>query len=201
MEPHVLSEDRASRKHGAEGRYVLAHAETVARSLLQPHDARHRSTFVSVAMRLSAPWRPIHPDPALSQTKHRVVVVQQPRAFDVLQPKARMGALSRAALSHEEKALAVIHHDGSMDGHGSVRKYRLGEHDAQHRTQGRLRKAVVPTDEGPHIGDSLIELHHMGQTVVVVKLYAVAGRRAIQEGMTHIVAVLIQKHISLPCGK
>ena len=121
----------------------------VLRSLFQADEGPHGGAEVAVAGRLSAPGAAVgHHASVRLDAHHGIVVIEQLRAGDILQPEPAVGAFARAARAQEQVGLPLTEGDGGVEQQGGKRQGTPGIEQHQGVVQGALGLAQtdVPAD-------------------------------------------------------
>ena len=134
--------------------------DAVLRRLPQPDDGPHGRVLRLVAGRLAAPGRTVNAHFAVHDTQHRVVVVEQFRPGNVVQPQLTVRTLAGAALPEEQEAAPAAHDRRRMHFQRSVRRRSEGEQQHQRIVHGKGLVGRTAFGKQPPLPEISAHLQH-----------------------------------------
>src|SRR5690554_2278732 len=119
--------------------------------LIKPHKCYCLGRYVVVTGGASAPGRSEDPyAPILHDAQHRLIIVEQSAAGDMLLPKAGVGTLSGTAAAQEENCFSLMFDHGCMQLHNSQWGCSQRESDHQEAVEKggftRIRQCKVAAE-------------------------------------------------------
>src|SRR5690554_5286924 len=119
--------------------------------LIKPHKCYCLGRYVVVTGGASAPGRSEDPHaPILHDAHHRLIIVEQSAAGDMLLPKAGVGTLSGTAAAQEENCFSMMFDHGSVQLHYFQRCCSKRESDHQEAVEkerlSQIQKAKIAAE-------------------------------------------------------